>query len=111
MTSGFGIFQFGQLALLLGIIVLIWPWRRMSRFVLARTLRTTRDVAWDTLIGIGEIPDGAAERHPLVPANLVSRIKVSEDPEVWEHIFDKSGGRRAVLSVERRRVLRREFQL
>src|SRR5215471_1640380 len=108
MAFGFGIFQFGQLALLLGIIVLAWPWRRVSRFVVTRTLRTTPDVAWDAVIDIGEITDSASERHPLIPRNLVSRTKVSEDPEVWEHVYDKSGGRRAVLSVERKRVLQRE---
>jgi Zn-dependent protease len=108
MTSGFGIFQCGQLVLLLGIIVLIWPWRRMSRFVVTRSLRTTPDAAWDALIDIGEILDNGNERHPLIPRNLVSRTKVSEDPEVWEHVYDRSGGRRAVLSVEHRRVLQRD---
>lgn len=108
MASGFGIFQFGQLALLLGVIVLIWPWRRASRFVVTRTLPTTQEVAWDALIDIGEIADIAGERHPLIPGNLVSRTNVSADPEIWEHVYDKSGGRRAVLSVERRRVLQRE---
>jgi len=108
MVSGFGIFQFGQLVLLFGIIVLAWPWRRVSRLVVMRTLRTTREAAWGALIDVGEITDSASERHPLIPRNLVSRTKVSEDPEVWEHVYDKSGGRRAVLSVERKRVLLRE---
>src|ERR1051326_1609400 len=108
MGSRFDIFEFGQIALLLGIVVLIWPWRRGSRLVVTRTLRSTPDAVWDAVIDVGEITDNTGERHPLIPRGLVSRTKVSEDPEVWENVYDNSGGRRAVLSLERRRVLWRE---
>src|SRR5262245_24187327 len=107
MASRFDIFHFGQIALLLGTVVLIWPWRRVSRLVVTRTFRTTPDVAWDALIEFGEVTANTSERHPLIPSSLVSCTQISKEPEVWEYVYDNSGGRR-VLSVERRRVLWRE---
>jgi Zn-dependent protease len=104
-------FQLGQLVLIVGVIVLIWPWRHASRLVVTRTLQASRPAAWAALIDIGEITDSTSPRHPLVPNELVSRKKISENPEIWESVFDKSGGRRAALWVVRSKVLKREEPL
>jgi Tfp pilus assembly protein PilF len=102
------ILRLGGLTLVVSLAVLIWPWLRVSRFVVTRTLRAPRRAVWDALVGIGEVRGDGRVRPPLVPAHLISRKKISDDPEIWENVYDKRGGDGPAFSVERRRVLKRD---
>lgn len=91
----------GTTALFLPLIY--WP--RTTRFTYMRMLAASPQEAWDALVNHGEITADNVDRHPLLPANLVSYQKSADDPAVVECVYDKSDGQRTILSIERKRII------
>ena len=92
------------------VLALLLPYRRKRRFVARAVVPATPETVWNALFDIGTITEDTKDRHPLIPAHLISYKRISDDPEIIEKIYDKSDGKRQILSTELTLVLERRSQ-